>query len=848
MTEGFYYGALPPPGDPLIGRDTEVEKVKDLLLQPDRKILTLIGAPGIGKTALALQSAAELAPKFEHGVAFVSLAGVRDHEQVINVIARELGIPQVVDVTPAERLRQHLADKHLLLILDNFEQVKAAASQLIDLTNSAEMLKLLITSREALEIDRERPVYVQPLALPGPTGLSNPAELVKYPAVALFVRSAQEVDNEFKLTEENASTVAKICAQLGGIPLAIKLASAWVDTLTEKQILEQLKKDLLRFLKMEGTIEWSYALLNLSDRALFWRLAVFVGGWTVPAAEAVCSVAGDGPALFALDGIRSLFHKSLLERNRPDEKENRFRMLPPIQEFALKKLLQSNEHETLMQQHAEYYLNWVEKQQSPNSSQKYAEWLKQLTDEHDNLRTAIQWTLQRREASMALRFGSALWQFWELQGFLIDGRGWLEQALQLDETNDTASLLKAKACYALGTLLLYQDEFADARRHYQESLKISEKIGHDGSIAWSHYGLGEVAKHCDELTDATAHYEHSLKGFQDVQDEEGIAWALHELGEVSQLRGNFHIAREYYRKSLNLFHEELGDIQGIATTLVMYGRISRDLDDYDYDDAARLLEQGLSLFENLQNKRWCAWVQHDLAEVEQLRNNHDTAMQLYKKSLMLFEELGIRLGIAWSLHNQVYIWSDQGQPAQASECLKKSASHFLELKDDKGIAACLFGRGSLAVAQGNFKEAAHSLGRSDHRYKASGKPRVPVLRQRHEKTRLIVLTQLGEEVFKKEYEAGRAEEAKTMAEFQVLPSRSPYRPPYSSILPNGEQLTIRELEILCLLEEGKTNKQIAEQCTIAPNTVRTHVRNICNKLGVKSRAEASHFARQHNIC
>src|SRR6266851_2800249 len=458
---------LPAQPTPLIGREREVAAVVQLVRREDVRLVTLTGPGGTGKTRLGLQIALELGEVFAGGVFFVSLSTINDPLLVMPSIAQALGIRDRAGQPLLARFAEMLQQQHLLL-LDNFEQVVGAASQVADLLTSCPQLKMLITSREAL---------------PDPAHLPDLATLIRSPSVALFLQRARAVKPEFQLTTTNARAVAEICVRLDGLPLAIELAAARMKLLSPEALLARLGRRLAmltgggrdvpaRQQTLRNTIEWGYQLLNTWEQRLFGWLSVFVGGCTLQAAEVVCSVSDDGSGQ-VLDGLASLVDKSLLQRMEQTgegSEEPRLLMLETIREYGLEALTASGEGNSARQAHADYFLQLAEEAEPALKGPLLAEWLDRLEREHDNLRAALHWTIEGGRAEMALRLGSALESFWVVSGHSNEGLAFMERALA-GSAGVTANV-RAKASLAAARLAFNQSNYDQGEMLAQQSLAL----------------------------------------------------------------------------------------------------------------------------------------------------------------------------------------------------------------------------------------------------------------------------------------------------------------------------------------------------------------------------------------
>jgi predicted ATPase len=429
---------LPMQPTPLVGREREVEDIRGRLLAAEVRLLTLTGPGGTGKTRLALQAAADLLDEFEDGVYFVALATLTDPALVASTVAQALDVRESGDQTLIESMKDYLSGKRLLLVVDNFEQVLTAAPLVGELL-SAPHFKVLVTSRIPLGVYGEHEYAVPPLSVPDPKRLPGLETLSHYEAVRLFIERARAAKADFAVTDENAPAVAEICARLDGLPLAIELAAARVKLLPPSAMLGRLGRRLKlltggarnlpeRQRTLRGAIEWSHTLLDEGEKTLFYRMAVFSGGRTFEAVEAVCDAEGDLP-VDALEGVSSLLDKSLLRQEEGPEGEPRFVMLETIHEFAREKLQESGESEVVGRAHTEYFLALAEEAELELVGPDQVSWMDRLEAEHDNLRAALSRSPEAGDSGSALRIGAAVWHFWVVRGHFSEGRRWLAAGL-----------------------------------------------------------------------------------------------------------------------------------------------------------------------------------------------------------------------------------------------------------------------------------------------------------------------------------------------------------------------------------------------------------------------------------
>ncbi|MDQ4127315.1 MAG: helix-turn-helix domain-containing protein, partial [Actinomycetota bacterium] len=426
--------ALTMPPTSLVGRERDVAAVRSLLDGAGKRLVTLTGPGGVGKTRLALEAANEVAERFPDGVAFVALAPVSAPDLLAPSVARALGLREASVKPVRELVHGYLGEKHLLLVLDNFEHLIEAAPEVAALLAAGPSTKVLVTSRAPLRLRGEQEYPVAPLAVPDPTRVPDAEDVTASPAAELFVERAQEANPSFLLTRKNAAAVAAICWRLDGLPLALELVAARARFLVPTELLPRLDQALEaggardlpeRQRTMRSTLDWSHDLLSEPERALFRRLSVFAGGFALEAAEEVAN----GEDVLVLLG--QLAEQSLIKAE-PREDETRYRMLEPIRQYALEKLRESEEEERARERHARHHEALALRAERGLRGAGQVEWMGRLGREHDNLRTAMCWLLDRGDAGRVVGIGWNVWWFWFVRGFLAEGKQWMERALESD--------------------------------------------------------------------------------------------------------------------------------------------------------------------------------------------------------------------------------------------------------------------------------------------------------------------------------------------------------------------------------------------------------------------------------
>ncbi len=675
---------VPVPRSPLIDRAQEVALVRDLLQREDVGLVTLTGTGGVGKTRLAIQVAADLASRFADGVAFVSLASLTDPQLVELTVARALGVSEADGQAIGERLREYLRPRQLLLLLDNFEHLLSAAPLATRLLDAAPRLTLLVTSREPLRVRDERVVPVLPLALPEAEHLPDLDRLSQVPAVALFVERVREVKPDFVLTADNAQAIAEICRRLDGLPLALELAAARSTVLPPEALLARLEHRLplltrgardvpQRQQTLRNTIAWSYDLLAESDKALFRRLAVFVGGFTLEAVQAICvldaastmsSSASDKNAV--LDQLAQLLDKSLVQPQQGTVGEPRFTMLETIHEYATEQLVASGEAITVQERHADYFLQLSEEADPQMFAPEREVWMERLDREEANLRAALAWSKADKSAvQTGLRLVGALAFYWVLRDSVREGRTWLEGMLERTDGTDR-SAARGKALIGAAWLAWVEGDNEAASPRAEEGLSIVRERGDKRWIGNAEWLLGLVRLSQRNSAAARPLLEESRTLFKELGDVWGEAYTLYMLGMADYFSGDRAAARTHYEESLRLFQEQ-GDV--LYASLVVSALEAVILPQGDEEMAHSLYEQSLPLLRASKDRGRLGMILIKVGDIWLHQyGGEQQAKMLYQQGLNLWQDMqrvDNGLGIVRGLAGMAEVAAAQGQAERA---------------------------------------------------------------------------------------------------------------------------------------------------------------------------------------
>ncbi|MBA2759745.1 MAG: tetratricopeptide repeat protein [Chloroflexia bacterium] len=837
----------------LVGREEVLERICEILDADNVRLLTLTGPGGIGKTRIALEVAFRLESDYAHGVWFVPLAPVLDAEHVLPAVAQVVGTRAMGDVPVADALASALRERHMLLVLDNFEHVvDAAAPWLAGLVAGCPRLTVLVTSRAALNVSGERRYSIPPLSAPAQGSVSVSTDSA---AVRLFVTRAVAARHDFGLDASNAGAIGDICHQLDGIPLAIELAAARINVLSPKDILGRLPDRLAlladgdrdlpsRHQTMRGCIAWSHDLLSEPEQWLFRRLSVFVGGFTLDAAESI----GREPGLRSTNGeivdvLASLVDHSLIRHEASGSGEPRFWMLETIRQFGLERLAVHGEEDQARDAHAAWCLRLGENAEIGLEGGEQVRWFNRIQAEHPNIHSVFIWLFGQERIEDAADLGLRLICFRMLRGGNREFRPYQEAMLAHSRLAGPV-LARGKALVAMAPVLLGVGDTQASLVASREAASILRNHGERGyeSMALGSMGIALLAS--DDLAGATAMFEESIALGREESVVRSVSAGLGSLGIIAWIQGRMDDALELQEQALrvardgqntSLISEAIGHIGDMA-----FGR-------GDYDQAESLFRESMILITALGNKRDMPYTSLSLAKIARIRGDYATARGHINDALTVAREVGDLEEIAQASMASGRLASMLGQPVDAVRALRQSIAAFEEWGSESGLAGCLDVYATVAIRTRDVTSAARMIGAADAARARIGIARTEGPQQREHLERMsAVRSALGEAAFLVAYDAGR-----TMALDQAVADALAFEPSVAARnqdLPGAAvTLSPRELEVLRLMADGLTNREISAALCISNRTATSHASNVLGKLGLDSRTAAVAFAIRNGL-
>jgi predicted ATPase/DNA-binding XRE family transcriptional regulator len=685
---------------PLVGRDRELGDIQRRLMDPSLRLLTLTGVAGVGKTRLALESATLARDGFPAGVTFVDLAALSAAHQVLPAIAQALGVREQPARTLLDETIRWIGEQRLLLILDNCEHVLEARAVIAQLLETCPHLTILATSREPLGLAHEAVIVVPALATLDDRMLAVDEHLEDYPAVTLFIEYARLLQGDLTLTPVLIRTIARICAQLDGIPLAIELAAARMETLPPQTILAQLSGpsrrrffDLPRKTRshaparqqtLRDALAWSYQLLDAREQIVFRRASVFAGGWTSEAAEAL----GDPHHLLGINMpsvLTSLVNKSLVQQEIPHEADGtpHYKMHYVMRAYGKELLTERKEERAVYQQLSDYYVRLVEDLEQQLTGAGQAESLRRLVAEYENIRVVLQWAREQQAIATGLRISASLWWFWENRGYLTEGREWVEGMLALWERQPQAAdtEIAARAYYGAAILAVTQGDIEHGTVFAEASLKYMRSANKRARVLLM---LGNLAKRRNDAAGSLRLYTEGLAMLRELDDPKGMVVALNNLSTLYIERGDWQQALPLLEESIAL-KRALGDQRGVAVGLMNQGEALKAQG--QYAEALATTQAGLEIFHSLGDSQGEALAHNNLGEISEASGDDARAIAAYSESLATYRRIEDRPGIAMTLQHLGHLHARRHE-REGIAYLQEAASIYEELGNATGTEEC----------------------------------------------------------------------------------------------------------------------------------------------------------------
>jgi predicted ATPase/DNA-binding response OmpR family regulator/Tfp pilus assembly protein PilF len=665
-----------------IGRAEEIEAVAQLLRRPDRRLVTLLGPAGIGKTRLSSAVASTLRDYFEDGIYWVALAPVRDEALLYSTIAHALGISDSGELPVRDALVARLRGRRVLLVLDNFEQLVEAAPLISDLLIAVPTLSVLVSSRRPLQLSGEQRYVVPPLELPPDVDSLSATDAQRCSPIALFTTRAQQVKPSFVL--DDVATIAAICERLDGLPLAIELAAARSDEWAPVELLNELAQRLpvlystnrdtpARQRTMQAAIDWSYTLLRPVEQVLFRRVGVFAGGGTLEAVQAVCLGDTDPAAVETL--CDALVGHSLLRREAVGD-DVRYTMLPIIQEYAQQKLITALDDDIIRARYAAFFrelaTNAVEQYGGPDE----IAWLDQLACEHDNLRAVLQDSLTQGGNTTALTICSAIWRFWYYRGYAREGRQWLERSLAQHQHATPAII--AEALHGAGALAWLQGDLVEARELLEQAIEVHQmRETPQDTVNYARVldTMGSVVIDLGDAPRAQQLYHMSLRLHQMMGNLRGQANVLNSLGSIALNQGNYTEAQRHYQESIAVA-EESGNIMGLAQALANMATAA--CGEKNLEVAQSALHRSLALSRSIDSGERMIYPLMMLALIATDQCIYTQAVELLAEALVLASDLDSVLNSIECLEATSYLLANIGAMPSAA-ALWQTCVHLRDL-------------------------------------------------------------------------------------------------------------------------------------------------------------------------
>ena len=810
-------GNLPTLLSTFIGREREAIEVRKLL--SNHRLVTLTGAGGSGKTRLSIKLANELLDEFEQGIWFVQFAPLADETLLSHAVASTLGVPEKKKRIVVDGIIDHLQNQHSLLVFDNCEHLISACARLAEkLLQTCPSIKILTTSREPLNIPSEVIWSVPPLSLPErqPWRDPNSGQIAlsvyrESESVQLFLNRAALALPDFELTMENGNWVAEICRRLDGMPLAIELAAARMRSLSVQQIAERLddRFNLLtggnrtapdRHKTLAATIDWSYALLSEKEQELLRRISAFSSGATLEAIESVC--VGDGvEAGEVLNTMSQLVDKSLVVADQRSS-ATRYSFLETIRQYARQKLIESGEFDETKDRHLQYFVGWAEMADANLESNDQPLWLARFEIEHDNLRTALQWSNTKdKDVDTGLRLAAACGNFWRYHGHMNEGRARFSMILSREGAQER-TFSRAHALTKAAYLAYMQSDYPAVDSLGKEALSIWNELGDDG--------------------------------------KKNLAFTLDLLGELASEVGDYEYMHNYFQEALDIFRE-LDDLRGIGNMLMEIGWAWMRVG--ELQKAEKYLQECQSVFKTLNDQRNLGFSYSGLGEIAIRQGEYESAVSLFQQGLSLARQIEDNWLVAAMLGSLGWVALNQNYLIEMKNVLRESLALRTKLGDKGGTAWCLEKLGNAAFIEEQYEKSAGIYG-------AAAALRTPINSvideaDLPEYNRIIsdLQSALGKAAFDSAWTEGESMPLEEVIELALAESNQ-------SIQSEKEKfggLTKREREVAKWVAQGKSNREIAEKMSVTLKTVEANVTRILKKLNFESRVQIAAWAIEKGL-
>ena len=845
----FPTGKVPTATTPLLGRSQDLPIIEEQLASPIVRLLTLTGSPGVGKTRLATTAAASLQSQFVDGVYFVDLAPLAAPEDVLTAVAQALMIRESETSSIEEALFRQLRDRQLLLILDNFEHVLPAARLVASLLNRCPTLKVLITSREPLRLRAEHVFTVQALPLPDLQNLPAVKALSQTPAVSLFVTAARARRHDFALTPDNATAVAEICVVLGGLPLAIELSAAWITLFDPATLLDHLRGQLPpppwhvydlpeRHQTLQAAIEWSAALLTEVERTFFEQMSIFRRGGTDDAARAVSRLASAGELLVLAS---ALVDKNLIRATIKPQGTPRFSMLEPIRRYASARLRDGGAAADVARRHALYFVELAEQLSPQLAGAQQREALQQISLEYDNIRQALGWFIQDEVDERKMTAGEAVAEEMATDVIVDDST--------VDESASTNATLGLRLTMALWQYWYICGEYSIGRRWLTLALKAVERTGasiEPATLAEARRRMAVLASRKGDYDWVVATLEAVLAQYRSLNNRAGEATVLTDLGVVQwRQQAEYANVQRLWEEALSIWRE-IDDRAGVARCVSNLGIIM--MEQGKYEQAQRHFEESIALWRVLDNQFFLAVPLSNLGLALHWQGDLNRAARYFDEALQIYRELGDPATELLVLNNVALNLLHQQQLEQALTLLLQKLPRAYEQDDQRVLALMLEGGMRILTAAGQFQMAAQLGGAAEAISPAQTLLTTPAALNEHERIVERLRSQMGRADFEQAWARGQSLRIdELLAELNALDVDAltqNFQGLGDLTAPDDNPLTPREQEVLRLVAEGLSNRQIARRLVISTGTVNVHLANVYAKLEVSSRTAAVHTARE----